>query len=264
MLFFSPGPRTFFPFSTRVSIIRLPSNRNKSQVCRRAFSNPLSTRLHSTLHCLQGCMVRRAVRGIPGRTRTGECFGCPCTTLRRTLTGTICRGKCSSHRPVRIQVLPSEVRVLSRPKTSESVSVDGLEQFGTSDHECHGHQMNRFLGRLRLARKEGANVRGVLHSLSRGNSPRPVLRASRSELCFLIAVFTHPSIDPNSTSSGRKSAGVRNHRRHVLTCLGSGPSRDLTATNGILKVDPSALGESITRLGTRRHLVQVKPGHNNG
>ncbi len=191
LLVFSGGPRGHVPY-TEVRLIRFLGS-SKSTFGRGVFANPVRGRLGSILTCFGRDMVRRHMAGIPVRRGTGEYCGCPCRTVRRTITGTICRGSCSGHTPVRVEVCRGFVRVLDFRNPVPPVARDSLAGRQVSGEFCEGHEVNSFLGRLRLARNHSANFPGVCGRVEGGKSPRPGFRASRRGACFLAAFCVRPT-----------------------------------------------------------------------
>lgn len=69
LLFFSPNPEAFFPFSAHIDVVELPDGEGGDRIYEHTFSGPLDAQLRDALRYLRNYVIEETIEKVPKSSR---------------------------------------------------------------------------------------------------------------------------------------------------------------------------------------------------
>lgn len=261
LLFFSPDPEKFFPFSAHIDVVELPDGEGGDRIYEHTFSGPLDAQLRDALRYLRNYVIEETVEKVPNQAESNRFFNYPYAALEEALANAVYHKGYDSREPIEVRVLPNRIEILSHPGADRSISLSNLRHFRATSRRYRNRRVGEFLKELHLTEGRNTGIHKMLRALSENGSPEPILETDEDRLYFLVTIFARSTDDSVAKPSSRASAELENRRERILSYLRDNPLDTLADTSKALGISPSTLNRDVARLKSEQRLTRIGPKH---
>lgn len=89
LLFFSPNPEAFFPFSAHIDVVELPDGEGGDRIYEHTFSGPLDAQLRDALRYLRNYVIEETIEKVPNQAESNRYFNYPYAALEEALANAV-------------------------------------------------------------------------------------------------------------------------------------------------------------------------------
>lgn len=89
LLFFSPTPEAFFPFSAHIDVDELPDGEGGDRIYEHTFSGPLDAQLRDALRYLRNYVIEETIEKVPNQAESNRYFNYPYAALEEALANAV-------------------------------------------------------------------------------------------------------------------------------------------------------------------------------
>lgn len=259
LLFFSPNPEAFFPFSAHIDVVELPDGEGGDRIYEHTFSGPLDAQLRDALRYLRNYVIEETIEKVPNQAESNRYFNYPYAALEEALANAVYHKGYDSREPIEVRILPDRIEILSHPGADRSISISNLRRFKASSRRYRNRRVGEFLKELHLTEGRNTGIHKMLRSLSENGSPEPILETDEDRLYFLVTIFARPSVSPGSASSNEGSTKIEGRHERILAYLKDNPSESLATAGKVLGISPSTLNRDVAQLKAEHRLIREGP-----
>lgn len=261
LLFFSPNPEKFFPFSAHIDVVELPDGEGGDRIFEHTFSGPLDAQLRDALRYLRNYVIEETVEKVPDQAESIRFFNYPYAALEEALANAVYHKGYDSREPIEVRILPNRIEIPSHPGADRSISLSSLRHFRATSRRYRNRRVGEFLKELHLTEGRNTGIHKMLRALSENGSPEPVLETDEERLYFLVTIFARTTSDNVVKPSGRAPSGVENRRERILSYLRDNPLATLADTSKALGISLSTLNRDVAQLKSEQRLARIGPKH---
>ena len=100
LLFFSPNPEAFFPFSAHIDVVELPDGEGGDRIYEHTFSGPLDAQLRDALRYLRNYVIEETIEKVPNQAESNRYFNYPYAALEEALANAVYHKGYDSPEPI--------------------------------------------------------------------------------------------------------------------------------------------------------------------
>lgn len=174
LLFFSPNPEAFFPFSAHIDVVELPDGEGGDRIYEHTFSGPLDAQLRDALRYLRNYVIKETIEKVPNQAESNRYFNYPYAALEEALANAVYHKGYGSPEPIletdedRLYFL---VTIFARP----SVSPGSASSNGGGSTKIEGRH-ERILAYLKDNPSESLATAGKVLGISPSTLNRDIAR----------------------------------------------------------------------------------------
>lgn len=263
LLFFSPEPERFFPYSAHIDIVELPDGEGGDRIFEHTFSGPLDAQLRGALQYIRNNILEEAVIKLPDRAEAQRYFNYPYQAVEEALANAIYHKGYDTREPIEVRVLPDRMEILSHPGADRSITISNLKQYRAVSRRYRNRRIGEFLKELHLTEGRNTGIHKMLQALKANGSPKPVFETDEDRLYFLVTIYARILESSGALSGSGFIASIPERRAKLLAFLKKHPSaalREAAEEIGVSRTTISRDATALQEAGSLRREGSKKTG----
>lgn len=200
LLFFADEPSRWFP-SARIELSHFPTGRTGA-ILRQTFEGPLPAQLRSAMEVLRGHIVERTDKH-PARAQATVTASWPFAAIEEALTNAIHHRGYDSSEPIKVELLPDELRITSYPGPVDGITHESIARLDFPAVPARNRRIAELLRDVRLAEAARTGVALIRDSMRENGSPAPTFHFDDARTFFEVRLPIHPAFKPRAAIVGQ-------------------------------------------------------------
>lgn len=190
LLFFNEAPRTWFRGAS-IEVGWYPKGKGADEIFLQVFEGPVPLMLRLALDHLRG-LITTGIRKLPDRAEAPRTESFPYAAVEEALVNAVHHRGYDVPDPIKVEVLPDALRIVSYPGPMPGFSLAELEAGDTPPVAGRNRRIAELLRQLDLAEAQGTGLTKMRQAMARNGSPPPRFRFDEQRTFFEVTLPIHP------------------------------------------------------------------------
>ena len=244
LLFFSREPERYFRYA-QIEIENKPDPSGK-RMTSKVFKGPLDRQIRDSMEYLENQVIEMMTIKKPGKVESSSFYNYPIEAVEETVVNAVLHKDYSINEPIRIEILPDRIEVLSIPGPNRNIPDKDIENGVMRSRSYRNRRIGEFLRELDLAEVKNTGIPMIRGSMSENGSPEPRFQtdADRSYMLVILPIHRDFLRDLRPPLKRRNKDESMNEILAKVTERGTISIKDLAEELGYVSV-PSSLRKNI-------------------
>lgn len=189
LLFFSRSPENHFRYA-QIEIENKPDPSGKMMTSK-VFKGPLNKQIRDSMEYIESQIIEKMTLKISGKIESKSFFNYPVEAVEEAVVNAVLHKDYSINEPVRIEILPDRMEILSIPGPNRNIPDDDIKNGVMRSRSYRNRRIGEFLRELDLAEIKNTGIPTIRGSMSRNGSPEPVFQTDADRSYTLVILPIH-------------------------------------------------------------------------
>ncbi len=201
LLFFNSHPHRFFQRAWIELVIH--SDDSGTNFIEETFRGPLHKQIRDCLAFLRREVIKTEVKKVSGQAESITSSNYPYNALEEAICNAVYHKNYAEGKPIEIQVLPSQIEILSYPGPLPPITNTDLQQRRVIARDYRNRRIGDFLKELQLTEGKATGIPVIRDAMKANGSPEPSFYTDEEKTLFLVTLPCH--VDWSVSKSVSKS-----------------------------------------------------------